>query len=68
MKRLILAVAAILLFAFSSWAVPVAPGSSASPNVRASHHARLMRVKQKNRHKRAHYKHHRRSRNRHNST
>jgi hypothetical protein len=68
MKRLILAGAAILLFAFGSWAAPVATGPSASANVHETHHARLLLVKRKHRRKRPRYKHHGRPRNHHRNT
>jgi hypothetical protein len=66
MRRLILAIGAILLFFFSAWALPAAPGPGA-PRGRNSH-ARLLRVRRKNRHKRPHYKHKGRPRNHHRTT
>lgn len=60
MKRLILLISAILLFAFSAAAAPV---PTVPANERAPHRARLLQVKQKNRrhrthHRRRHRQHH----------
>jgi hypothetical protein len=58
MKRLFLIFFAILLFACSSWAAPVASTPAPSTQARTSHRARLLRVKHKHRRKRAHHKRH----------